>query len=391
MDEKRKSPIWTKDFIGITLINLFIFCGFQMLLPTLPIHVKALGGADSVIGWVTGLATISCLLIRPFSGVALDKYGRKAVLLAGLIFTAVVTLGFMFFPTVVIILVVRFLNGLGWGVATTASNTVAADIIPKDRFGEGMGLFSLSSCLSMAIAPGIGLAVLAAFHATGLTLVSAGFAAAALVLSLLIRYRKVEKKAAVKEKPVYYARAAMRPAAVMFFAGASYGSIIGFISLYAMQSGIDNIGWFFSILAGVMLLARPIFGRLIDCLGFHAAMIPGMALLIAAMFCLSAASTVSLFVITALLFGVGYGAVQSSLQTMAVLHAPREQVGAANATFFTGIDGGIGFGSVLAGVAASAWGYGPMYLIFAVLLIAGGILYIVLLGKTGRKPANELV
>jgi hypothetical protein len=42
-------------------------------------------------------------------------------------------------------------------------------------------------------------------------------------------------------------------------------------------------------------------------------------------------------------------------------------------------------------VAASAWGYGPMYLIFAVLLIAGGILYIVLLGKTGRKPANELV
>jgi hypothetical protein len=57
-----------------------------------------------------------------------------------------------------------------------------------------MGLFSLSSCLSMAIAPGIGLAVLAAFHATGLTLVSAGFAAAALVLSLLIRYRKVEKK-----------------------------------------------------------------------------------------------------------------------------------------------------------------------------------------------------
>jgi MFS family permease len=390
MDEKRKSTIWTRDFIGIILINLFVFCGFQMLLPTLPLYVKSLGGADSVIGWVTGLSTISCLLIRPFSGVALDKYGRKAVLLAGLVFIIVVTMGFMFFPIVGIILVVRVLNGLGWGVATTASNTVAADIIPKDRFGEGMGYFSLSSCLSMAIAPAIGLAVMSAFHVTGLTLFSAGTGVAALILSLLIRYRKVEKTDAEKVKPVYYARAAIRPAAIMFFASASYGSIIGFISLYAIESGIDNIGWFFSILAGVMLLSRPVFGRLIDCLGFHAAMYPGIILLIGAMLCLFGASSVPFFVIAALLFGVGYGAVQSCLQTMAVLHAPREQIGAANATFFTGLDAGIGFGSVLAGMVASAWGYSRMYLLFAFLLIVGGILYIFLLGKTEKVPVSDM-
>jgi hypothetical protein len=147
----------------------------------------------------------------------------------------------------------------------------------------------------------------------------------------------------VKEKPVYYARAAMRPAAVMFFAGASYGSIIGFISLYAMQSGIDNIGWFFSILAGVMLLARPIFGRLIDCLGFHAAMIPGMALLIAAIVLPVRGFHGVSFRHNRPAFrrGIRRRAVQPADQ--AVLHAPREQVGAANATFFTGIDGGIGF------------------------------------------------
>jgi hypothetical protein len=83
MDEKRKSPIWTKDFIGITLINLFIFCGFQMLLRHPADSRQSAGRRGFRHRLGHRLATISCLLIRPFSGVALDKYGAKAVLLAG--------------------------------------------------------------------------------------------------------------------------------------------------------------------------------------------------------------------------------------------------------------------------------------------------------------------
>ena len=96
MDNKPK--IWTKDFIGITIINLLIFMGFQMLMPTLPLYVKSLGGADSVIGWITGLTTISALIIRPVSGVAVDKWGRKVILLAGIGLIIAATLSYWWFP-----------------------------------------------------------------------------------------------------------------------------------------------------------------------------------------------------------------------------------------------------------------------------------------------------
>jgi MFS family permease len=90
------------------------------------------------------------------------------------------------------------------------------------------------------------------------------------------------------------------------------------------------------------------------------------------------------FLFVALLFGVGFGAVQSSLQTLAVIYAPKDRLGAANATFFTGFDGGIGFGSIVAGVVSSVLGYNWMYLTFAIFPALAGILYFFTSGKNKK-------
>jgi MFS family permease len=353
MDNERKQPILTKDFALIAIINLLIFCGFQMLLPTLPLYVDSLGGTDTVIGWLTGFTTIACLIIRPFSGIYLDRYGRKGIFLAGIGAIIIITLAYLFFPIIGMILALRFLHGLGWGVASTSGSTVATDVIPKERFGEGMGLFTLFTSLAMALAPSIGLSVLTKFHVTGLMILSAGFGALALLLAFFIRYRQVKKKETIKEKMAPYERSAIRPSIIIFFVSASFGSITGFVSLYAVDRGVDNIGMFFMIYAVAVVVSRLFFGRLIDRLGFNIAMYPGLVGLIAAMFILYQAFAMPLFLITAFLYGVGFGAVQSSLQTMAVINASKDRLGAANATFFTGFDGGIGFGAVIGGIVAS--------------------------------------
>jgi MFS family permease len=384
--DKIKQPIWTKNFILITSINLLIFFGFQMLLPTLPIYVKSLGGKDAVIGWLIGFATLAALIIRPFSGIALDRLGRKGVLLTGIGAMMAVTLAYMWFPIVGVILAIRFLHGFGWGIASTASNTVASDVIPKSRFGEGMGFFSLSSSLAMALAPGLGLWALSAFHITGLTLLSAGFGALALLLALLIGYQKVEPGIPAKAKASPYERSSIRAAVVMFFISSSYGSITGFISLYAIDLGITNIGVFFMVFAAAMLISRPFFGRLIDRMGFDAAVYPGLILLIAALFLLYRAAALPLFLLAAVLYGIGFGATQSSLQTMSVLQAPKDRLGAANATFFTGFDGGIGFGSIVAGILSSALSYSQMYLTFSLLPLLAGVLYFFVAGKRKTSP-----
>lgn len=387
--EKIRQPIWTKDFISITIINLVLFFGFQMLLPTLPIYVKSIGGMDSVIGWIAGFSTIASLIIRPFSGLALDKFGRKGIFLTGIGVIIVVTLTYMWFPVVGIILAIRFLHGIGWGMASTASSTIATDVIPKERFGEGMGFFGLSSSIAMALAPGIGLTVMSKYHIEGLALLSAGFAAIALILSLFLHYRYVERLSEIKRTSSPYERSAIRPTVIMFFVSASYGSITGFISLYAVEQSIGSIGVFFIIFALSMLITRPIFGKIIDCKGFNAAVYPGLILLIFAMLLLYLAASLALFLCAALFYGVGFGAVQSSLQTMSVAQAPKARLGAANATFFTGFDGGIGFGSIIAGITASALGYSKMYLVFSLFLIAAGLLYVFIANQDFNKKTHN--
>ncbi|MCG6171666.1 MFS transporter, partial [Anoxybacillus sp. LAT_11] len=63
----------------------FIFLGFQMTLPTLPLFVEHLGGNDQLIGLVVGIFTFSALLVRPFAGHALETKGRRFVFLLGLL------------------------------------------------------------------------------------------------------------------------------------------------------------------------------------------------------------------------------------------------------------------------------------------------------------------
>src|SRR5579875_2068683 len=84
INEGPKEKIWTKDFVLICLANFFIFLGFQMTLPTIPLFVEHLGGNDQLIGFVIGIFTFSALLLRPFAGHALESKGRRFVYLIGL-------------------------------------------------------------------------------------------------------------------------------------------------------------------------------------------------------------------------------------------------------------------------------------------------------------------
>ena len=154
-----KTPLWTRNFIHIILINTFLFFGFQCYPAALPPYLKSLGASDAILGWLTALATVPTLLTRPLAGLLLDRLGRRKVFLSGLLMVTSISLAMYFFPVVGIILLLRFMHGLAWGIANTSSNTVATDIVPKSRLGEGMGFFSLSTAMALAISPAVALSL----------------------------------------------------------------------------------------------------------------------------------------------------------------------------------------------------------------------------------------
>ena len=60
---------------------------------------------------------------------------------------------YFFVHSVVLLLILRLVHGLGFGIAATASGTLAGAIVPSSRRGEGIGYYALSVTLSSAVGP----------------------------------------------------------------------------------------------------------------------------------------------------------------------------------------------------------------------------------------------
>jgi MFS family permease len=187
---------------------MFIFLGFQMLLPVLPVYSAKLGGADTWAGLVVGIFTFSAVIMRPIAGRLLDQKGRKGVFFYGLGVFILCTLAYNWVPSVLLLLVLRFLHGFGWGASGTATSTIASDLIPKQRFAEGMGYFGLTSTLSMAVGPALGLSIMNGYGFNTVFNLSAVTVFIAILIALPIKRKNLTlnliKRRHLLRNPLYY-------------------------------------------------------------------------------------------------------------------------------------------------------------------------------------------
>ena len=158
MEEKiakptEKQKFITRDFVLICISNFFLFLGFQMTLPMLPFFISDIGGSDQIIGVIIGFFTFSALFTRSFAGYALETQGRKIVYVLGLVIFVITIGAYAFISSLALIFLVRLLQGIGWGCSGTASGTIASDLIPSSRRGEGMGIYALGANTALAIGP----------------------------------------------------------------------------------------------------------------------------------------------------------------------------------------------------------------------------------------------
>ncbi|MBN8201119.1 MULTISPECIES: MFS transporter [Bacillaceae] len=376
--------IWSRDFVLILMSNFFIFLGFQMTLPTIPLFVEKLGGNDQLIGIVVGIFTFSALLLRPYAGHTLETKGRRFVYLTGLAIFVLSVGSFGFVNSLIFLFVLRIVQGFGWGFSTTASGTIATDLIPAKRRGEGMGYFGLSGNIALAFGPTLGLALAGIISFKLLFLICALLGLAALVLSSRIRYKQAEKQSVPLKRWDIYEKSALRPSFLLFFITVTFGGIASFLPIYSAQKGIGGIHWYFLLFAIALMLSRTFAGRLYDQRGHQAVFLPGAVLILAAMFLLAWLPNSMIMYIAAILYGLGFGSVQPALQAWSVKEAPPNRRGMANATFFSFFDLGVGIGAMVFGQIAHLFGYSSIYMTAAGSVGISILLYIwILITKRG--------
>lgn len=370
-------------FLGITLINAILFFSAQFYGTSLPIQLRAISGSDAIVGFCTALGTVATLIIRPLTGVAVDRFGRAPILFIGALCIALTFGASTIFTSVSAMLLIRFLYGFAGGATTTASNTIAADLIPRDRFGEWMGYFTLSQSFAMAIAPGIALSVLESSGFSVMMYLAAGLVSIVLILAYFFRQKAV--KPVTRQPFMPYEKSAFRPAILMLIAAIGISAAFGFSILYGKSMHFEHVGLYFTLFAGTLFFGRPMVGRIIDRFGTRYVLLFGFFGFAVSLLMLWQSRWEWLFLASAALSGVTYGAVQNSLQTMAVISAPPERRGAANATYFSGFDAGIGLGSLIGGVLAKGFGYSVMFGLFSIPMVVGAVVY---LATEKKAPAS---
>ncbi len=388
--QKTKVRLWTKNFNLLLIINLFIFVGFQMLLPTMSLYAEQLGADNSVIGLVLGFFVISAVILRPFSGIFLDTIGRRIAFIIGQVITVIAIAFYAWAPGIILLLIFRLIHGGGWSFSTTASNTIAAENLPRERFGEGMGYFNLTMGLGMALGPTLGLLLADGVGYKMMFLISAGLSIIALLMSFTLKYKKYEKPTEKLRltKSSFYEKAALRPAALMIAPSLAYAPIISFLSIHAENLGVPNIGLFFTVYAIALLVSRPGFGMIIDRKGYKYGVIPGFICIIISTYILSIAASLPPMLIAAFIFGVGFGSLHMTLQTMAVVDVGPKRLGIASGTFMTAYDGGIGIGAIIFGFVAKFVSYNTIFLMSTIVAVLFFIYYFVSEAKIRKKAVN---
>nr|WP_242941898.1 MFS transporter [Desulfonispora thiosulfatigenes] len=364
----------------MSLVNLFIFTSFYFLLPTLPIYViDVLHGDEGNVGYIVGTLTIAAVLVRPLSGYLLDTLSRKRILIIALIAFTVTTLAYNFVTSLVMLLILRAVHGFSWGFVTTGSGTIASDIVPASRRGEGMGYYGLANTIAMAVGPMLSLFILDYYGFS--YLFSSGFVIAIFALLCVLGIQGYEGNPNQgREKPTISLESFLEPRAyslsiVLFFVTLTYGGIISFITLYAGQLGIQNAGIFFLIYGASLLFVRPYAGKTFDKKGPNQIMIIGFIALVVSFTMLYLANGYLLFVLAAISMGIGFGIIQPTILAMAINRVEPFRRGAVNGTIFTAMDLGIGLGSIVMGLLSNKLGLSLMYLVCAFLIIIPAIIF----------------
>ncbi len=381
--------LYSRNFVLLSLSNLLMATGFYFLMPTLPIYVvDVLKGTTSEVGYILSIYTLSALGARLVTGFAVDSHGRKLIYLLAFTLFAMLLGVYAVAHTLILLLVVRFVHGLVWGASTTAASTVIVDIVPAHRRGEAIGVYGLSFTLAMAFGPLLALIVLGNNRYTLMFLTAMGCAVAGLMLTGFVRFPEY-KKPAINRQFTFrniIAPKTLPMATVQLLFGITYGGLLSFITLYARQAGMEKPGSFFAVFAAGIAVSRIVSGKVFDLKGPALPVSAGLLSGTAGFFLLGMVATPSGILASAVLVGICMGVTMPTLQAMANNVVESHQRGAANATFITSFDLGIGAGSLLLGIIAKYTGLQFLYMLCGTIVaIAFVIFRVYTLGFYRRK------
>lgn len=385
MDSNR---LWSPAFINYGISSGIIYMTQYVLVAALPIVITSdLRGSDLDAGLAMTYFQIGTIICRLFAGRLIDGFNKRIVLLISTALFFIIMGLFNFTTSLDAIFVLRGLHGVVFALGTTVMSALAVLVLPPSRKGEGINMFAIFSNVAMVLGPAIGLYALSSYGSMALYIFLTAMTGLAMLLSNVIPLSKelaLPKPSKRKGWHIsQFIESKSLPWALMgLFIGFTYSGVLVFIpiELNSMGAGIWGSA-FFAIFALMIIISRPVVGKVYARYGSKFIIYPGLGLFILGLFGLGLATTPMAIILTAPLLGLGYGAAQPAFQALAIQSAPIERAGVSTATYFLALDISVGASSVILALLASALGYQYLYIITALVMVVALGLYHVWIKK----------
>lgn len=248
--------------------------GFGIILPLLPFYADRFGASGTQIGVLVLSYSAAQFLLAPIWGRLSDRFGRRPILIVGLLGSACSYLVFAYAGSIVVLLLSRIMAGVG-GANIPVAQAYIADITPPERRAGGMGLIGAAFGLGFIFGPAIG-GILApiAPEAPGLAAAGLCFTNAILALFLLPESLSKEERAgrldpaiSFRDRPsrLQEARAMFRNPELVRILGLSFLFTAAFSTLHpvfplfaAERFGLDErgVGWLFAFMGTVSAIMQ---------------------------------------------------------------------------------------------------------------------------------------
>lgn len=350
--------------------RLVLICGFTftaflsgfMLFPTAPFHILDLGGTQFTAGLFLAFLTYASSLSAPFTGALADRLGKRRVLLIASLTLTALCLLYAASPSYSVLLALVPFHGVFWSGLLSASSAYLVDNVPPARRAEGFAYWGLAVVAAIAVAPPVAFWI---YHYgwVPLCLTAAGLN---LLMGLIaFRLEESRQRAAGDIRKGFVEWRILGVSFTLFLVTFGYGGITSFIALYAEASGAPSRSLYFTVLAVVILLTRPVLGRVADRIGHKKVLLPALASMAVGLAFLVPGGTLPWLLASAMLFGLGLGSASPVFNAFVMQHVPDARRGAAIGGILALFDAGIGTGSMTLGYVIEATSYATAFALAA--------------------------
>jgi MFS family permease len=355
-----------------------------------PLFASSFGVPLVLVTLIISSNTVSQLIVAPLTGYLIDRWGRKPLLIAGLVLRGASCFAIFFANSYLEFLIYEFLGGMGVSMWVTGSTVLVADMSAVENRGRVVAARSVASRIGFVTGPFVAAAIAGlldlrwVFVFNGITKV--------LILGIvlwLIRETRPEPVAGAVRPRGRLDRAAFgmflsrQFIVIALVAWAismmTQGLFQSLFPLYLQEHKgftTGEVGHLIAIAGVATLVVSMPNGYVVDAFGRKITLIPGLLVLglSAPLLVWISTGDLGMAVLVMILYGIGEGGCFGASQAYAMDLAPEQQRGSFLGVWSLVSHAGGAFGPVAAGLLAQTSGFAATFAASAALLIMSALL-----------------